>query len=37
MKAYNDLPESEKEHDRNTALSILRLIVKFEYRITGRE
>ncbi len=31
---YGELPESEKEYDRNTALETLRLIVKLGYRIT---
>ena len=30
---YGDLPEAEKEYDRNTALETLRLIVKLGYRI----
>lgn len=33
MVAYNDLPESEKEYDRNTALETLKLIVKLGYEI----
>ena len=33
MVAYNDLPESEKEYDRNTALETLKLIVKLGYSI----
>jgi len=33
LVAYEDLPESEKEYDRNTALSTLKLIVKMGYRI----
>ena len=37
LVAYNDLPESEKEYDRNTALSTLKLIVKLGYRITEIE
>lgn len=34
LVAYGDLPEYEKEYDRNTALSTLRLIVKLGYKIT---
>lgn len=30
---YNELPESEKEYDRNTALETLKVIVKLGYRI----
>lgn len=30
---YNELPESEKEYDRNTALETVKLIVKMGYRI----
>lgn len=30
---YEELPESEKEYDRNTALETLKLIVKFGYKI----
>jgi len=30
---YKDLPESEKEYDRNTALETVKLIVKLGYRI----
>ena len=30
---YGDLPEAEKEYDRNTALETLRLIAKLGYRI----
>lgn len=37
LVAYDDLPKSEKEYDRNTALSTLRLIVKLGYRITKEE
>lgn len=33
---YEELPESEKEYDRSTALETLRLIVKLGYRI-GKE
>lgn len=31
---YNELPESEKEYDRNTAFETLKLIVKFGYKLT---
>lgn len=31
---YHELPETEKEYDRNTALETLRLIVKMGYTIT---
>lgn len=31
---YEELPESEKEYDRNTALETLRLIVKLGYTIS---
>lgn len=31
---YSDLPESEKEYDRNTALGTLKLIVKLGYKIS---
>ena len=30
---YNELPESEKEYDRNTALETLKLIIKLGYEI----
>ncbi len=30
---YNELPESEKEYDRNTALETLKLIIKLGYHI----
>lgn len=30
---YNELPESEKDYDRNTALETLKLIVKLGYSI----
>lgn len=30
---YDELPESEKDYDRNTAMETLRLIVKMGYRI----
>lgn len=31
---YNELPESEKDYDRNTALETLKLIIKFGYNIS---
>lgn len=31
---YADLPESEKEYDRNTALETLRLMIKLGYKIS---
>lgn len=34
---YEELPESEREYDRNTAFSTLRLIVKLGYTITKKE
>ncbi len=30
---YDDLPESEKDHDRNTTLETLKLIMRLGYRI----
>lgn len=30
---YEDLPESEKEYDRNTSLQTLKLIIKLGYKI----
>ncbi len=30
---YNELPESEKNYDRNTALETIKLILKLNYRI----
>lgn len=30
---YNELPESEKEYDRNTALETIKLIIKLGYDI----
>lgn len=32
---YNQLPDSEKEYDRNTAMSTLKFIVKNGYIISG--
>lgn len=34
---YSDLPDSEKEYDRNTALGTLKLIVKLGYKITKED
>lgn len=34
---YNELPDSEKEYDRNTALETLKLITKLGYKITKNE
>ncbi len=31
---YGELPDSEKEYDRNTAMETLKLIVKLGYKIT---
>lgn len=31
---YDELPESEKEYDRNTALETLKLIIKLGYKIS---
>lgn len=31
---YNELPESEKDYDRNTALETLKLIIKLGYSIS---
>ena len=33
---YNELPESEKEYDRNTAIATLKLINKFGFDIQKR-
>ena len=33
---YKELPESEKEFDRSTAISTLKLIQKFEFKITKK-
>ena len=30
---YDEIPESEKEYDRNTALETLKLILKIGYKI----
>lgn len=34
---YDDLPESEKEYDRNTAIETLKLIMKLGFKIENRE
>ena len=34
---YEDLPEEEKEYDRNTAISTLKFIMKLGYKITKDE
>ena len=34
---YNELPESEKEYDRNTALETIKLIIKLGYEINKGE
>lgn len=34
---YTELPESEKDYDRNTALETLKLIKKLGYEITERK
>ncbi len=34
MVPYEDLPDSEKEYDRNTAMETLKLIMKLGYKIT---
>ncbi|MGN0534278.1 MAG: RyR domain-containing protein [Eubacterium sp.] len=33
LVAYSELPDSEKEYDRNTALETLKLIIKLGYKI----
>ena len=33
LMPYGDLPESEKEYDRNTALETLKLIIKLGFKI----
>ncbi len=37
LVAYQELPESEKAYDRNTALETLKLIVKLGYTIEKNE
>lgn len=34
LVSYDELPESEKDFDRNTAMETLRLIVKMGYKIS---
>ena len=34
---YDELPESEKEYDRNTAMETLKLITKLGYKITRKD
>ena len=34
LVAYKDLPDEEKEYDRNTALTTLRLVVKMGFKIS---
>ena len=34
---YYELPESEKEYDRNTAIETLKLIIKLGYKITRKD
>ena len=36
LVSYDELPESEKEYDRNTALETLKLIIKLGYEIEKR-
>ena len=36
LVSYADLPESEKEYDRNTAMETLKLMKKLGYEITHR-
>ena len=33
LVSYSELPESEKEYDRNTALNTLKYLIKMGYRI----
>lgn len=33
---YNDLPEEEKDYDRNTAISVLKVVIKLGYCIEKR-
>lgn len=34
---YDELPESEKEYDRNTAIETLKLIIELGYKITRKD
>lgn len=36
LVSYDELPDSEKEYDRNTSLETIKLIVKLGYQITRR-
>lgn len=37
LVAYDDLPEQEKEYDRDTAVGTLKLIVKLGFSIVGEK
>ena len=37
LVAYEDLPETEKEYDRNTALGTLKMIMKLGFRIENNK
>lgn len=37
MVPYSDLPESEKDYDRNTALGTIKMIIKLGYKIVKEE
>ena len=37
LVAYSDLPEAEKEYDRNTALGTLKLVIALGYKIEKAE
>lgn len=36
LVSYDELPDSEKEYDRNTSLETIKLILKLGYQITRR-
>ena len=36
LVSYDELPDSEKEYDRNTSLETIKLIIKLGYQITRR-
>ena len=36
LVSYDELPDSEKEYDRNTSLETIKLIIKLVYQITRR-
>ncbi len=36
LVSYSELPENEKDYDRNTALETLKLIIKFGYAISKK-